>query len=644
MAQLSDPLQITPCVRLANRIVATAHGSGDVLGGLPTPGDAAYWRRVAEGGVAMAIVGGTVVAPESTVRRGNFAEAWRPEIVPGLRARANAISDAGAVPVLQLVHLGRETLGAERYHAPVAPSAVRSPREPTAPRALDELEVEAIVEAHIVSMRHALEAGFAGIELHAAHGYLLAQFLSSRTNRRAEADNVAGRATPVRAILQALRELDPAAVAGIRLSVGDVQDAGLDVPEIAELLGELEPVLDYLNLTVGMRSAYVRDMATETPPLLAATCELRGLTALPLLISHGFRDLPAMQRTLADGADMVGLARGLIADPDLPRKFLAGRPQTVRPCVACNEDCRAFDPTLLCSVNPSLAPPGRDRRPAAPLAFGRGPCAEGSLAIVGAGPGGLECALALADAGSAVTIWDAAPDLGGGLGLAGAAPHRSGWLRMIDFYRAALGTRVQWRLGETVTPSDLAGFDTVVAAIGATEDRPAGGFAWSSSEAIAAGPAVLRGAHRVVVVDDGFGWWPSVSAVELAVAAGMRDITLVTPGTAFATGIPAESRTQLLPRLAGVRLTIRPLCGLLAIGDGTVDVGPRDGEPERLATDAVIVVGERRSRDWRALVGEANGFALGDAVVPRRVAHAIAEGREAARTILTARAHALDRA
>ena len=149
----------------------------------------------------MAIVGGTVVAPESTVRRGNFAEAWRPEIVPGLRARASAIAGGGAVPVLQLVHLGRETLGAERYHPPVAPSAVRSPREPTAPRALTDAEVDAIIEAHVVSMRHALEAGFTGIELHAAHGYLLAQFLSPRTNRRAEAESVAGRAAPVLAIL-----------------------------------------------------------------------------------------------------------------------------------------------------------------------------------------------------------------------------------------------------------------------------------------------------------------------------------------------------------------------------------------------------------------------------------------------------------
>ena len=95
MAQLGDPLQLTASVRLANRIVATAHGGGDVQDGLPGAGDAPYWRGIAEGGAAMAIVGGTVVAPESTVRRGNFAEAWRPEIVPPCeRARTRSRAPA----------------------------------------------------------------------------------------------------------------------------------------------------------------------------------------------------------------------------------------------------------------------------------------------------------------------------------------------------------------------------------------------------------------------------------------------------------------------------------------------------------------------------------------------------------------------
>ena len=147
------------------------------------------------------------------------------------------------------------------------------------------------------------------------------------------------------------------------------------------------------------------------------------------------------------------------------------------------------------------------------------------MAIVGAGPGGLECALALVDAGRDVSIWDAASTLGGGLALAGGGPHRKGWLRMIDFYRSALAGRVQWHLGETATRADLDGFDAVIAAIGATEDQPAdpGAFAWSSSAAIAAGPAAFHGSRSVVVVDDGFGWWPSVSAVEVVVEADVRE-------------------------------------------------------------------------------------------------------------------------
>ena len=126
------------------------------------------------------------------------------------------------------------------------------------------------------------------------------------------------------------------------------------------------------------------------------------------------------------GADLVGMARALIADPDMPRKLLAGRAADVRPCVACNEDCRAFDPVLLCSVNPELGPPGADRRPAAPLvvreAVGR---SSGRVAIVGAGPAGLECALTLAGRRE-IVLFDARDTIGGQLAVAarGSASQR----------------------------------------------------------------------------------------------------------------------------------------------------------------------------------------------------------------------------
>ena len=175
---------ISAHLTLRNRLVGTAHGRGILEDGLPLPEDAEYWRRRAAGGAAMLTVGGTVVAPESTWRRRITTEAWRPEAVPGMAARAEAIRAEGAVAACQLVHLGRETTGAEQWFHPVAPSAVRSPREPTRPRPLSAGELDAIVEGFRVSAVNAAEAGFQVIELHAAHGYLLAQFLSAATNRR----------------------------------------------------------------------------------------------------------------------------------------------------------------------------------------------------------------------------------------------------------------------------------------------------------------------------------------------------------------------------------------------------------------------------------------------------------------------------
>ena len=131
------------------------------------------------------------------------------------------------------------------------------------------------------------------------------------------------------------------------------------------------------------------------------------------------------------------MARPLIADPDLPVKLLAGREAEVRPCVSCNEDCRAFDPVLLCSVNPDLAPPGEKRRPAAPLVVQRAQSDVRRVAIVGAGPAGLECAISLAP-DLDVVVFDAHEAIGGALAIAASAPNRSGWRALLDFYSAAV--------------------------------------------------------------------------------------------------------------------------------------------------------------------------------------------------------------
>ena len=615
---------------IRNRLVGTAHGRGILEDGLPLPEDAEYWRRLAAGGAAMLTVGGTVVAPESTWRRRITTEAWRPEAVPGMAARAEAIRAEGAVAACQLVHLGRETTGAEQGFHPVAPSDARSPREPTRPRPLSAGERDAIVEGFVRSAVNAADAGFQVIELHAAHGYLLAQFLSAATNPGLKA---AERLATVARIIREIRSSAPDVVVGIRLSIGE--EGGL----APELLPHVDALADYVNLTVGVRTTYVRDMATEAPPLLADIGGLRRSVAGPLLISHAFRTPDTIEAALAAGADLVGVARALIADPDMPRKLLSGRAGEIRPCVACNEDCRAFDPVLLCSVNPELGPPGAERRPAAPLVVRR--AAEptgGPVAIVGAGPAGLECASALAGRRD-VVLFDARELIGGQLAVAAAAPNRHGWRALLDFYSRAL-ERVELRLGSPVRADELAGFDEVVLAVGSVERMP---VLPGIERALASSAAIGRrlSGRSLLVVDDGFGWWPCASAVELGVRAGFESITVATPGAAFGATLPPEGRVQLLARLRGAPLEIRPFTALSSLADGTaVLTNTLSGTAATVPADTVIVVGERVARDWSALVpGSGTVRVIGDALVPRKASHAIAEGRAAAESIAGARLH-----
>src|ERR671931_243297 len=328
---MSAPLQLAAQpfdlagLRLRNRIVGTAHGRGLVEDGLALPGDAEYWRRRAAGGAAMLTVGGTVTAPESTWRKRITTEAWRPEAVPGFAARAEAIRSEGAVAAAQIVHLGRETLGLDTWYHPVGPSAVRSPREPTRPRALRDEDLDVVVEGFRRSAVHAAEAGYQVVELHAAHGYLLAQFLSAMTNRRPGEEGPAGRTRLVARIAAAIRASAPGLVLGIRLSIDGGEEAGFTLDGLCELLPHVEPLVDYVNITAGVRATYVRDMGTPAPPLLEHVRTLRTVVAKPLLISQAFRTGAAIEAALAAGADLVGMARPLIADPDLPRKLLAGR-------------------------------------------------------------------------------------------------------------------------------------------------------------------------------------------------------------------------------------------------------------------------------------------------------------------------------
>jgi 2,4-dienoyl-CoA reductase (NADPH2) len=623
-------------LNLRNRIVGAPHGRGLLADGLALPADGAYWRRLAAGGAAMLTVGGTVTAAESTWRRRIVTEAWREDAVEGLALRAQAIRSEGAVAACQLVHLGRESTGAEMWYPTVAPSAVRSPREPTRPRAVSETEIDTIVEGFRRSAVHACQAGFQVVELHAAHGYLLAQFLSPSTNRRPDADNLAGRMETIARIASAIRACTPEVVLGIRLSSDGEDEGGFTVAQLCALLPAITPLVDYVSLTVGVRSTYVRDMATTEPPLLREVDQLRAAVDRPLLVSQAFRRAESIEAALRAGADLVGVARPLIADPDFPAKLLAGRARDVRPCVSCNEDCRAFDPVLLCSVNPDLGPAASGGRPASPLTISRTPHRVARrIAIVGAGPAGLECAISIPPDRD-VVLFEEADRIGGQLAIAATAPNRSGWQALIDFYTHRLATRdnVELRLGAPCSADVLAAFDHLVVAVGSIEvlpELPGVDRALSASRFIAEPPVTPSGSD-LLIVDDGFGWWPCASAVETAVAGGWKNITVVTRAASFGARLPPEGHVQLMARLRGAPLQIQPLTAVDAVDTSSVLArNVLSGTLTEMPADTVVLVGERRARAWDHLPSEAMTVqVIGDAVVPRRVQHALAEGRAAA--------------
>ncbi|MFJ1969515.1 FAD-dependent oxidoreductase [Streptomyces sp. NPDC087903] len=624
---------------LRNRLVATAHATAAVADGAPTEADAAYWRRLARGGAGMVITGGTVVAPESTLPLRYLTEAWRPEITDAVRHRAEAITDGGAVAVAQLVHLGRETLGAGTYYSPVSAAAVRSPREATAPHPMSTEEVHRVVEAFRVSAANSVRAGFHGVELHAGHGYLLAQFLSRVNNTRDDeyGDRIALLAQVIDAIRQEIGQLP----IGVRVSVEPGDNSGLGLDDLVELLPRLSAAspFTYVNVTTGVRNTYVPGMATTRPPLLESVARLRATVAVPLLISQGFRSVADIERALESGADLVGLARPFIADPDFAHKVIAGDERSVRPCTGCNEGCRTFEPTGSCSVNPALAPPGAASRPAAPLLLTPAGTRTGVVAVLGAGPAGMECALTLARSGAQVVVYDSAGEVGGQARLSALAAHRSGWQKLVDHQRdqlADLGVRML--LGTTATSAELAEYAQIVLATGARETVvPVPGElpTLTSTDFLTRYADLVPGTPRVAVLDDGFGWWQGISAVESALAAGAREVTLITPGNGFATGLSPENRTQLMNRLAGASLRVLALNTVTATTAGTLHLrGVLDGHETRLATDILVTVGERRAHrpDFTATAAQ-TVRSVGDCVVPRRIAHAVAEGRAAGEAV-----------
>jgi 2,4-dienoyl-CoA reductase (NADPH2) len=432
---------------------------------------AAFYAERARGGAALIVTGG--FSPNAAGNLGEHraefstaADAQRHRVIP------RAVHEAGGRIVLQLLHSGRYGF----HERIVAPSALKSPINPHAPREMSAAEIEATIDDFATSAALAREAGYDGIELMGSEGYLLTQFLAARTNHRRD-DWGGSLENRMRFALETVRRcrraLGADCILVFRISALDLVEGGLAADETRALARALEAAgTTILNSGIGWHEARIPTISQAVPrgAFAWATRRIRDAVRIPVAASNRINAPETAEEIIRRGdADMVSMARALLADPEFANKARAGDRAAINVCIACNQACLDHYFTgepASCVVNPRA---GNETR----LVFLKTRTKK-RIAVVGGGPAGLSCAAVAAERGHEVTLFEREPQLGGQFNLAKVIPGKQEFAESVAYYAERLRRAgVSLVLAREADEGALEPFDEVVIAAGIEPRKPA---------------------------------------------------------------------------------------------------------------------------------------------------------------------------